>query len=293
MDYFNIVKEAIKYIENHLFHHLSIQDEISKKMYISKYHFHRVFFMVVNDTIGNYIKKRRFTEIAERIVNTNDRIIDIALDCQYSSHEAFTRAFKEYFGQTPSQYRKNPIKNPLLLTKKINDYQLKYTYYDMAVEPSIIDLNELKLIGTMGETSLSNNNLDQIWKLFKSQIHLIDNKTKTRVGYTVWMESEDDSRLINENYNYDVLVAVKVEKVITVPKEMRLLVINKGLYAAFEIIESFQHLYQLYGYIYFVWLKKSDYQLRDGYIIEEYSNDFSLHASDAKITIYVPVEIKQ
>ena len=37
------------------------------------------------------------------------RILDIALDLGFQSHEHFTRTFKEAFGMTPEAYRRNPI----------------------------------------------------------------------------------------------------------------------------------------------------------------------------------------
>ena len=45
-------------------------------------------------------------DAASALVRTDARILDIALDCQFSSQEAFTRAFRRYYGMTPGEYRR-------------------------------------------------------------------------------------------------------------------------------------------------------------------------------------------
>ena len=48
------------------------------------------------------------------LVNSDDRIIDISFDYQFSSQESFTRSFTRYFGVSPAKYRKNDICKGLL-----------------------------------------------------------------------------------------------------------------------------------------------------------------------------------
>ncbi len=96
---------------------------IAKKTYSKQnkpYHFHRIFLAGTHETVGSYIKKRRFTLIGDRLHQTNDKVIDVAYDCHYESHEAFTRAFKSYFYQTPSQYRKSNRENPFLRLDRLD-----------------------------------------------------------------------------------------------------------------------------------------------------------------------------
>ncbi len=102
MDYIENIIKAINYIEDNLFNkHLA--NEVYKAVYSSKFHFHRTFLLVSKCTLGQYIKRRRFKEILKWIESSDQTILDIALASGYSSHEAFTRAFKAYFGKTPSQ----------------------------------------------------------------------------------------------------------------------------------------------------------------------------------------------
>ncbi len=45
----------------------------------------------------------------ESLKDNNNRILDIALEYGFDSHETFTRAFKDAYGMTPVQYRQNPV----------------------------------------------------------------------------------------------------------------------------------------------------------------------------------------
>ena len=74
---------------------------------LSPWHFQRLFKALVGDTLGGYIRGRRLTEAAHLLLTTDLGIIDIAFGVGFRSHEAFTRAFKEYFGQSPKDFRKN------------------------------------------------------------------------------------------------------------------------------------------------------------------------------------------
>ncbi len=56
-----------------------------------------------------YIKLRRLSRAYESLDKKQYRILDIALDNGFGSHETFTRAFKEAYGMTPEQYREHPV----------------------------------------------------------------------------------------------------------------------------------------------------------------------------------------
>jgi AraC family transcriptional regulator len=81
------------------------------------------------------IKLRRLARAAEALSEKGRRILDIALDAGFSSHEVFTRAFKHAYNMTPEEYRENPVRlnhfcKPQLL--------LQYTLVDENV-PLIAD----------------------------------------------------------------------------------------------------------------------------------------------------------
>ena len=64
------------------------------------------FHEYVGISFKDYIQKRQLSMAAIALQQTKYRIIDIAIQYGFSSHEAFTRAFVRVYGYTPFQYRK-------------------------------------------------------------------------------------------------------------------------------------------------------------------------------------------
>ena len=81
----------------------------------SKYHFERIFAAMVGCTVYQYVKRRRLTEAARRLAQTDEAVVDIALACGYDSQQAFTKAFRGLYGQTPRAYRTKGVFHPLQL----------------------------------------------------------------------------------------------------------------------------------------------------------------------------------
>ena len=69
----------------------------------------RKFRAISGMKFRDYLRYRRLAFALKQIRDTDDGILDIALNYGFSSHEAFTRAFKEAYGITPSEYRQHPI----------------------------------------------------------------------------------------------------------------------------------------------------------------------------------------
>lgn len=105
-----------KFIEEHFTENIRLQ-EIAEKVGYSKYHMNRMFAKSTGKTIHNYIKERRLFEAAELLSNTDDSIVDIALQVGYTSQQAFTKAFKQQFDCTPQVYRNTNIR--CIYTEKI------------------------------------------------------------------------------------------------------------------------------------------------------------------------------
>ncbi|TCZ78789.1 AraC family transcriptional regulator [Paenibacillus albiflavus] len=95
---------TLSFIDNHLKEELTLEI-ISLNMAISQFHCHRLFHAYSGMTLASYIRIRRLTNAASELLTTDQRILDIALDYQFESQEAFTRAFKKMYHMTPGKYR--------------------------------------------------------------------------------------------------------------------------------------------------------------------------------------------
>ncbi len=73
----------------------------------SPFHFHRLFKSLTGETLNDYVWRARLERAANMLVYFQDQsILEISLSCGFSSPAVFSRAFKERFGASPSQYRK-------------------------------------------------------------------------------------------------------------------------------------------------------------------------------------------
>ena len=107
-----VLDKVIDYIENHLEEDLSL-DNISRNLNYSKYYIERSFSETAGITVCEYIRRRRLTLAAQKLVETNKPIIDIAYEAGYNSQQAFNLAFRRFYLCTPQTYRKNGIFYPL------------------------------------------------------------------------------------------------------------------------------------------------------------------------------------
>jgi len=71
----------------------------------SSFHLHRAFRRLVGETPKAYTQRLRLDRAAARLAMTSDRVVDVALDSGFASHEVFTRAFTRRFGRSPERYR--------------------------------------------------------------------------------------------------------------------------------------------------------------------------------------------
>lgn len=102
------IQQTIEYIENHLDEEINIEN-LAKIASLSPFYFQRLFSRLIKKPVGEYIKLRRMAKATVALLQKDKRIIDIALDLGFTSHEHFSRTFKDTFGMTPDEYRKHPV----------------------------------------------------------------------------------------------------------------------------------------------------------------------------------------
>lgn len=93
---------------------------LSRKLGYSEFHTTRKFKEISGMQFRDYLRQRKLAFALKEVRDSGKSILDIAFDYGFSSHEAFTRAFKGTYGVTPSEYRKKPM--PVALRTKINPF---------------------------------------------------------------------------------------------------------------------------------------------------------------------------
>lgn len=68
-------------------------------------HFHRIFTTEVGENIAAYVRRVRLERAAHKLMQGAADVMQVALAAGYQSHAAFSKAFKQHYGYTPSQFR--------------------------------------------------------------------------------------------------------------------------------------------------------------------------------------------
>lgn len=104
-----IVREIQTYIIDHIDEALSLQ-KIAKAVNYSPYYISRLFKRNVGISLFEYVRKIRLTESAKKLRDQKAvKIVDVAFDFYFDSHEGFTRAFSKEFKIRPKDYQQHPI----------------------------------------------------------------------------------------------------------------------------------------------------------------------------------------
>ena len=104
-EYISRINRVIDYIEKNIDSDLGLE-KLSGVACFSSFHFHRLFSALVGETLNLFIKRLR-VEKAVGMLRGNPKysITEIAFGCGFSGSAAFSRAFKEYYGISASEFR--------------------------------------------------------------------------------------------------------------------------------------------------------------------------------------------
>jgi len=98
------ILRVLIHIQTHLDDPLPLE-ELADIANFSPYHFHRIFRGMVSESVKEHIRRLRLERAAQRLKQTDQNVIFIALEAGYETHESFTRAFRAMFQASPSEYR--------------------------------------------------------------------------------------------------------------------------------------------------------------------------------------------
>lgn len=114
-----IVDEIDECIKNYDDESLTLR-RLSDKLGYSEFYTTRKFKEISGMQFRDYLRNRKLAFALKEVRDSEKSLLEIALDYGFSSHEAFTRAFKGIYGMAPGKYRKNP--EPVALRTKITPF---------------------------------------------------------------------------------------------------------------------------------------------------------------------------
>jgi AraC family transcriptional regulator len=106
MDWVTGMQKAIDYVEDNLSEELDYE-KIAAKACVSSFHFQRIFSIMCNYSLGEYIRNRRLTLAGAELNQSSVKVIDVALKYGYESPDSFAKAFTRFHGIAPSAAREH------------------------------------------------------------------------------------------------------------------------------------------------------------------------------------------
>lgn len=281
--YLESINKAISFIESNSTTDIQLKD-IATRANLSQYHFHRVFKSLTGDTTKDFLTRLRLEKAALKLKHSQNDIGQIAFDCGYQNHETFTRAFKDYFGLTPLEYR-NSIAE--LTTNKQNEYgkaniDLNALNVQGPVIKTIPDLH-LAYIRHIGSYDKVGSSFQKL--MFWAATHLVLKLKPVTIGIV-----HDNPDLTAEQYiRFDACVLLSKE--IRANGEIGYKKIEGGKFAVFTYKGAYEGFYPVYDYIYNVCLFDNKFDLADKPALEWYIKSPPFYKPDNFVTdFYVPIK---
>lgn len=281
---------TIDYIEKNLSNRISL-DDISLYTGLSKYYLHRIFKSLTGESIMEYVQSRKLTCSLNEILNTNMRIIDIALNYGFDYEQSYIRAFKKKFGFTPLKVKSDKTSLSLVLTEKINTDDIFSLGNSITYTPHFVFKQKFNLIGIKhkiisksGDKSANSYGKDFFYN-HKNKIHNIINPN-VYYGYTDW----------SSNGFIYYIPSSEVSNLNEIPEGMSGISIPAHKYVVFRFVGFFRpdelngrHLGRLLVQLYRKWILKSGYKFADTFRFEFIDNSMSKD-NYCELYVFQPIE---
>ncbi len=274
----NPAQKALWYVESHLADALSL-DDIAAIGGVSRFHMVRSFAAATGFSVMRYVRARRLTEAARALAGGAPDILTLALEADYGSHEAFTRAFRDHFGVTPELVRASTCLDKLKLQEPI---VMDSTALDKLQAPRF-ETGRPFLVAGIGErySCESSAAIPGQWQRFHQSVDHIPGRIG-KVAYGVCCNADDAG-------NFDYIAGVEVSDFSDLPREFTGIRIPAQKYAVFSHRDHISGIRRTVNTIWNHWLPSSGLKAADAPNFERYDETFDSSTGNGGLEIWIPV----
>lgn len=255
------IEKTIKYIESNLNEYMDIE-KLAKVAGYSPYHFSRIFKQATGENIASMIKRLRLALSVKQLLNLEMSITEVGQETGYETPSSFNKVFKQTFGCSPSEYR-----------KQRQEY-LKKAREQLDGKPEIITMKENFILcfreqGEYGAAAY------KAWKtlltymsLYQQELLLAENAQRFGMCYDL----PDITQEQLMRYEACVTIAHKIDNL---PEGFYIKKIPKGRYAKYRYQGSYDELYEVSSHFY-GWVQEQNESLTNFPLLEKYCDDIHL-----------------
>src|SRR5450432_255367 len=274
----NPAQKALWYIESHLAAPLTL-DEIAGVAGVSRFHMVRAFAAATGFSVMRYVRARRLSNTARALAAGAPDILSLALDADYSSHEAFPRAFPDHFGVPPESVRAATcldhlkLQEPILMDSTATDH----------LSPPRFETSKPLLVAGIGDRFSHENGagIPGLWQRFHQTVADLPGRVG-QVAYGVCCNGDDAG-------NFDYIAGVEMTDFSDLPREFMRVRIPAQKYAVFTHHEHISTIRRTINAIWNHWLPASGFQVADAPNFERYDENFDPNTGDGGFEIWVPI----
>lgn len=278
---FTRIERVLEFIHQNLEMPLSVE-LLAEKSCWSRWQLQRVFSNETGLSVANYVREVKLSKAAENLVNSEGRIVDIALKFGFNSEVSFNRAFKQMFGCTPGQYKRRGqlvgLRSPIYSVKYATPTEPKFIHIHVET------LRSISLAGQRGEINglfSSQPNFSsvvpKIWEEFHSSRPELVSQAKRFIGVIDVGHANDDGTGIP----YWAMVETSDSPDVTIPSQLYAIIKHKG---------PISDLANTIEWFIYVWLPESNFVGIDGYELEVYPTDFDCQSLVAEMEYWLPIK---
>ena len=279
----NPAQRALWYIESHLAEPMTL-DEIAAVAGVSRFHMVRAFAAATGVSVMRYVRARRLSEAARSLAKGAPDILSLALEADYGSHEAFTRAFRDQFGTTPEAVRAATCTHHLKLQEPI---LMDSTMIDNLKAPRFETAKAILVAGPAERISCDNGAaIPGLWHRFHQEVADIPARVgqgKNQVAYGVCCNGDDAG-------NFDYIAGVEVADFSDLPRRFGRIRIGEHRYAVFTHADHVASIRRTVSTIWNQWLPASGLKAADAPNFERYDTTFDPATGNGGFEIWIPVK---
>lgn len=286
MDCIQSIQKAIQYMEDHILENINYED-VAKHVYMSNYHFHRLFSMVAGITANKYIRNRRLSMAGQELIMSNKKVIDISMKYGYDSPESFAKAFSRFHGVSPIMAKTSGIQlksfNRLLIKIKLEGGMVMR--YKIVEKENFEVLAKVKSFRNESISEENNTEIPDFWKECREN-GTFDVLTKHTTKHDIYGLCAPISK---ESTHFNYGIGMKYDGN-SIPEGYEIWHVKPTLWAVFECIgNNPECIGETWDRIFKEFLPSSDYNMLDDTDFELYPESKN---SDCFCEIWIPVEKK-